>query len=111
MGKTSDIDEKLTILAEEMNKDLPQKLDEMTTLQRIELHNNREVRYCYTLHDNNLYFTESQKEAHRKEMVQKVKQTSTLNMFKEYDVTMAYAYYKPNGDCLMIVKVKPEDYK
>ena len=111
MGKTSDIDEKLAILAEEMNKDLPKKLDEMTTLQRIELHKNREVRYCYTLHDNNLYFTESQKEAHRKEMVQKVKHTSTLNKFKEYGVTMAYAYYKPNGDCLMIVKVRPEDYK
>lgn len=111
MGKTSDIDEKLTILAEEMNKDLPEQLDEMTTLQRIELHENREVQYCYTLHDNNLYFTESQKEAHRKEMVQKVKQTSTLNKFKEYGVIMAYAYYKTNGECLMIVKVRPEDYR
>ena len=44
-------------------------------------------------------------------MVKQLKQTSTLNKFKEYNVTMAYAYYKQNGDCIMLVKVYPEDYK
>lgn len=110
MRKTSDIDEKLSILAEEMNKDLPKQLDAITILDKIELHENREVRYCYTILSD-LTFTDEQIEEHRKNMVQQVKQTSTLNKFKEYKVTMAYAYYKQNGDCLMLVKVYPEDYR
>ena len=110
MGKTSDIDEKLTILAEEMNKDLPKQLDEITILKKIEIHENREVRYCYTIL-NDLNYTEEEIEAHRKFMVQQVKNTTTLNKFKEYSVTMAYAYYKQNGDCMMLVKVYPKDYK
>jgi len=110
MGKTSDIDKKLAILAEEMNKDLPKQLDEITLLKKIELHENREVRYCYTILED-LEFTKEQIEDHRKTMVKQVRQTSTLNKFKEYNVTMAYAYYKQNGDCIMIVKVYPEDYK
>lgn len=110
MGKTSDIDKKLEILAEEMNKDLPKQLDEITILKKIELHENREVRYCYTIL-NDLEFSEEQIEEHRKTMVKQVKQTSTLNKFKEYEVTMSYAYYKRNGNCIMLVKVYPEDYK
>ena len=110
MGKTSDIDEKLAILAEEMNKDLPKQLDEITILKKIEIHKNREVRYCYTIL-NDLNYTEEEIEAHRKFMVQQVKQATTLNKFKEYGVTMAYAYYKQNGDCMMLVKVYPKDYK
>ena len=94
----------------EMNKDLPKQLDEITLLKKIELHENREVRYCYTILED-LEFTEEQIEDHRKTMVKQVKQTSTLNKFKEYNVTMAYAYYKQNGDCIMLVKVYPEDYK
>ena len=35
----------------------------------------------------------------------------SLNKFKEYGVTMAYAYYKQNGECMMLVRVYPEDYK
>ena len=110
MGKTSNIDEKLTILAEEMNKDLPKQLDEITILEKIEMHENREVRYCYTILKD-LNYTEEEIEAHRKFMVQQVKHTTTLNKFKEYGVTMAYAYYKQNGDCMMLVKVYPKDYK
>ena len=110
MGKTSDIDEKLTILAEEMNKDLPKQLDEITILKKIEIHENREVRYCYTIL-NDLNYTEEEIEAHRKFMVQQVKNTTTLNKFKEYSVTMAYAYDKENGERIMLVKVYPEDYK
>ena len=110
MGKTSDIDEKLAILAEEMNKDLPKQLDEITVLKNIEVHENREVRYCYTIL-NDLNYSEEEIEAHRKFMVQQVKQATTLNKFKSYGVTMAYAYYKQNGECIMLVKVYPEDYK
>ena len=110
MGKTSDIDKKLTILAEEMNKDLPKQLDEITILKKIEIHENREVRYCYTIL-NDLNYTEEEIEAHRKFMVQQVKNTTTLNKFKEYSVTMAYAYDKENGERIMLVKVYPEDYK
>ena len=110
MGKTSDIDEKLTILAEEMNKDLPKQQDEITILKKIEIHENREVRYCYTIL-NDLNYTEEEIEAHRKFMVQQVKNTTTLNKFKEYSVTMAYAYDKENGERIMLVKVYPEDYK
>ena len=110
MGKTSDIDEKLAILAEEMNKDLPKQLDEITVLKKIEVHENREVRYCYTIL-NDLNYNEEEIEAHRKFMVQQVKQATTLNKFKSYGVTMAYAYYKQNGECIMLVKVYPEDYK
>ena len=33
------------------------------------------------------------------------------NKFKEYSVTMAYAYDKENGERIMLVKVYPEDYK
>ena len=111
MGKTSNIDEKLAILAEEMNKDLPQKLDEITILNSIEIHENREFRYCYTILDDDLYYTKEQIESHRLNMVQQVKNTSSLNKFKENNVTLGYAYYKSNGDCIMIVKVYPEDYK
>ena len=110
MGKTSDIDEKLTILAEEMNKDLPKQLDEITILKKIEIHENREVRYCYAIL-NDLNYTEEEIEAHRKFMVQQVKNTTTLNKFKEYSVTMAYAYDKENGERIMLVKVYPEEYK
>ena len=110
MGKTSDIDEKLALLAEEMNKELPKQLDEITILQKIEVHENREVRYCYTILKD-LNYTEDEIEAHRKYMVEQVKQTSTLNRFKEYGVTMAYAYDKENGERIMLVKVYPEDYK
>ena len=110
MGKTSDIDEKLAILAEEMNKDLPKQLDEVTILKKIEMHENREVRYCYTIL-NDLNYTEEEIEAHRKFMIRQVNQTTTLNKFKEYGVTMAYAYEKENGERIMLVKVYPEDYK
>ena len=110
MGKTSNIDEKLTILAEEMNKDLPKQLDEITILKKIEIHKNREVRYCYTIL-NDLNYTEEEIEAHRKFMVRQVRQATNLNKFKEYGVTMAYAYYKQNGECMMLVRVYPEDYK
>ena len=111
MKKTSDIDRKLVIMAEEMNKDLPQKLDEITILNSIEIHENREFRYCYTILNDDLNFTEEQIENHRLNMVQQVKNTSSLNKFKENNVTLGYAYYKSNGDCIMIVKVYPEDYK
>lgn len=111
MKKTSDIDRKLVIMAEEMNKDLPQKLDEITILNSIEIHEKREVRYCYTILNDDLNFTEEQIENHRKYMVQQVRKTSSLDKFKEYNVTMAYAYYKQNGKCLMLVKVYPQDYK
>ena len=110
-GETLDVDKKLAIMAEEMNKDLPQKLDDITILKNIEIHANREVRYCYTILDDNLHFTESQIEVHRNNMIQQVKNTSSLDKFKEYNVTMGYAYYKSNGDCIMIVKVYPKDYK
>lgn len=111
MKHTSDIDRKLAILAEEMNKDLPQKLDDMTILQKIELHEDREVRYCLVILDDDLYFTESDIEIHRKDMVQKVKQTSSLKKFKEYGVTMAYSYNNSKGENLMLIKVYPEDYR
>lgn len=70
MKKTSDIDRKLVIMAEEMNKDLPQKLDEITILNSIEIHENREFRYCYTILDDDLYYTKEQIESHRLNMVQ-----------------------------------------
>lgn len=111
MKETSDIDKKLAILAEEMNKDLPHKLDDMTILQKIELHENREVRYCLVLLNDNLYFTESDIETHRKDMVHKVKYTSSLNKIKEYGVTMAYSYNNSNGKNIMLIKVYPEDYR
>ncbi|MBR2456856.1 MAG: hypothetical protein IKB31_06815 [Bacteroidaceae bacterium] len=111
MKGTSDIDKKLTILAQEMNKDLPKKLDDITILQKIELHENREVRYCYVILDDELYFSKSAIEEHRKEMVQKVKNTSALNKFKEYGVTMAYSYNNSKGENLMLIKVYPEDYR
>ena len=79
MGKTSDIDEKLAILAEEMNKELPKQLDEITILKMIEVHENREVRYCYTIL-NDLNYTEEEIEAHRKFMVQQVKQTTQIGL-------------------------------
>lgn len=111
MRKTSDLDQKLAIMAEEMNKDLPKKLDEITILKSIEIHENREFRYCYTILDDDLNYSKEQIEAHRLNMVQQVRNTSSLNKFKENNVTIGYAYYKSNGDCIMIVKVYPNDYK
>ena len=110
MGKTSDIDEKLVILAEGMNKSLPKQLDDMTILKKIEIHENREVRYCYTILQD-LDYSKEAIEEHRKFMVRQVRQATNLNKFKEYGVTMAYAYYKQNGECMMLVRVYPEDYK
>ena len=101
---------KLIGLCKEMNKDLPKQLDEITILKKIEIHKNREVRYCYTIL-NDLNYTEEEIEAHRKFMVRQVRQATNLNKFKEYGVTMAYAYYKQNGECMMLVRVYPEDYK
>lgn len=44
-------------------------------------------------------------------MILKVKQENNLNRFKELDVIMAYGYYKKNGDCIMLIKIHPKDYK
>lgn len=111
LGTTTDIDRKLEILAEDTNKNLPQKIDDITVLKKVEIHENREVRYCYTILDDNFKVSSAEIENYRKEMILKVKQENNLNRFKELDVIMAYGYYKKNGDCIMLIKIHPKDYK
>lgn len=111
LGTTTDIDRKLEILAEDTNKNLPQKIDDITVLKKVEIHKNREVRYCYTILDDNFKVSSAEIENYRKEMILKVKQENNLNRFKELDVIMAYGYYKKNGDCIMLIKIHPKDYK
>ena len=111
LGTTTDIDRKLEILAEDTNKNLPQKIDDITVLKKVEIHANREVRYCYTILDDNFKVSSTEIENYRKEIILKVKQENNLNRFKELDVIMAYGYYKENGDCIMLIKIYPKDYK
>ena len=40
-----------------------------------------------------------------------VKKSTDLNKFKEYQVTMSYAYYNSKGDCLALIKIYPKDYQ
>lgn len=109
--KSGNIDEDLKELAEAMNSELPMKVDEITELSRVECHKNREIRYCYTILSDNLTFTSTEIEEYRKRMLQVVKQSVDLNKFKEYQVTMSYAYYNLKGDCIAFIKIYPKDYQ
>ena len=109
--KSGNIDEELRNMTETMNLKLPMKIDEITELSKIEYHENREVRYCYTYFSDNLTFTSTEIEEYRKRMLQMVKKSTDLNKFKEYQVTMSYAYYNSKGDCLALIKIYPKDYQ
>lgn len=108
---TSDIDKKLEILVKEMNKQLPQRMDDITVLDRMEFRKGRELCYCYTIFDDSLKLTKREMKNFQEEMIQRVKQSDGLNKFKENQVTMSYVYYNSCGDCIMTIKVFPEDYQ
>ena len=63
--KSENIDEELRNMTETMNLKLPMKIDEITELSKIEYHENREVRYCYTYFSDNLTFTSTEIEEYR----------------------------------------------
>lgn len=111
ISKTSDIDKKLMILTEEFNKNLPQQIDEITVLSKIEKLSNKEIRYCYTILDKGISLTKEQIENQKHTLVREIKTSSNFKLFREYKVTMSYAYYDSNGENIAIIRITPNEYQ
>lgn len=107
---TTDIDEKLEMIADGLNKNYPQQLDEITIMERVESMGNKRIKYHYTILDDDLYYTPQDIEEHRQNMIRNVKNESGLRLFKENGVTLSYEYRKQNGELIMLIDITPEDY-
>ncbi|MDN0049045.1 hypothetical protein QVO10_06540 [Bacteroides gallinaceum] len=107
----NNINEQLKTLAKEFNQTLPIKIDETMELSRVEIHKDKEVRYCYTVLDNNVVFTSDEIKKYREIMQQVVRESTDFDKFKKLQVIMSYAYYNSKGDCLALIKIYPKDYQ
>lgn len=109
MKKTTNIDKKLKLLTDDLNKNLPQKIDNMI-FSKVEQYKNREIRYCYIMPNENQIPSESQWNKYREAFLKQIKYSDDFKMFRKYKVTMSYAYYNTKGCLLKLIKISPKDY-
>ena len=95
---------------DQMNKNLPKNMGNMM-LNKVELHENRELRYCFTVFDNNLRPTDEEIKIIRKHMVQQVKESPDKYTWDKYKITIAYEYRNKKGECIGLIKIYPKDYQ
>ena len=110
MSTTTDIDEKLRILTDNMNKNLPLNLGDMI-LSKVELFENREIRYRYIMLGDVSAISNTQWDNYREYFLNKIKYSDDFKAFKRFNITMSYAYYDANGKLLNLIKIVPDDYR
>lgn len=103
-------DNKLSYAVKQMNKELPKKFDNMI-LERIELHENRELRYCFTVTNSNIHPNQAQIDIIKQQMIERTRNDTNLQKLKEYEITMSYEYNNTNGVRLALIKIYPKDYQ
>lgn len=110
MSATTDIDEKLRILTDNMNKNLPLNLGDMI-LSKVEQLKNREIRYCYIMLGDVSIISNTQWDNYKEYFLNKIKYSNDFKTFRRYHVTMSYAYYDEKGKLLNLIKISPNDYR
>ncbi len=98
--------------AEEVNKICPQMIDEETRIDNAEVLGGNTFRYNYTMLKINADSIEplAFKAYMEPIIVNEVKTSKNLILFREMETTLVYSYKDKNGKFIMEVRVGPEQY-
>lgn len=80
-------------------------------LSKVELFENREIRYRYIMLGDVSAISNTQWDNYREYFLNKIKYSDDFKAFKRFNVTMSYAYYDANGKLLNLIKIVPDDYR
>lgn len=109
----TDLESELKKTASEFNKQMPMAIDDFTRLDSVSTKGKTNFIYHYTLLDTeksevNL---DTVNKYLRPSIIQNVKESPDLKIYRDNNITMDYKYYDENGDFTMEIAVTPELYK
>ncbi|MBO3099960.1 hypothetical protein [Gelidibacter pelagius] len=109
----SDLELNLKKVATEFNKKGPQQIDQYTRLDSVSSIGKTNFIYHYTLIDieKSEVNLDTANKYVRPSIIENIKTSPELKIYRDNNITMDYKYYDKNGDFVIDISVTPEIYK
>ncbi|MBA6154289.1 hypothetical protein [Gelidibacter maritimus] len=109
----SDLELELKKVVTEMNKQGPKQIDQFTRLDSVSSLGKTNLIYYYTLIDmaKSEVNLDTVNKYVRPEIIENIKNSPELKIYRDNNITLDYKYYDRNGDFVLDIAVTPELYK
>lgn len=109
----SDLELNLKKVATEFNKKGPQQIDQYTRLDSVSSIGKTNFIYHYTLIniEKSEVNLDTANKYVRPSIIENIKTSPELKIYRDNNITMDYKYYDKNGDFVIDISVTPEIYK
>jgi hypothetical protein len=97
----------------DMNRKCPLQIDEWTRLDSTTAGPGKTFTYYYTLvnQTRKRIDAKSMEDRLKPLLINNMKTNRDLEVLRKNGITMCYTYYDKNGQCVLNIRVKPEDYR
>ena len=109
----NDFEDEMKNAAIELNKKLPLKVDEFSRLDSAATKSKSNFTYYYTLIniEKSEVYPDSVYKYMKPGIIENIKTSPDLKMYRDNDITMNYLYYDRNGEFAVEISVPPQLYK
>lgn len=102
----------LDVQAKAVNLQCPMRVDDVTTLDKCEVSDNRTFRYSYTVNTKaSDVDTTLVKNTLKPNLINRLKTIPEIQKFRDYEVNIEYIYNDTKGNKIFQIDIAPNEYK